>query len=124
MTTPAVISGSVVQPTATASRAQAATVRLGEVLKEMISKSGSFVSEEALRLAEVAVSDWVGAFVPPSALSALDLESSRAPREDVSQRIPPGGAPVVVQTGPSIDYDKLAAAILNAQRAAQAQAVE
>lgn len=124
MTTTALVSGDVVQPSAMASRLQAATVALGEVLKEVVNRSGSYLTEEGLRLAEQAISDWVGASVPLRAMDALDTEANRAAREDVSQRIPPGGAPaVVMQAAPSIDYDRLAQAILAAQAARMAQAV-
>lgn len=117
MTTPAVLSGNVVQPSATASRSQAAAARLGEVLKEIINRSGAFLTEDGLRLAEQAVTDWVAAMVPGAAMNALDTQDYRAAREDVAQRIPPGGPPVVITSQPAIDYDKLAAAIIAAQSA-------
>jgi hypothetical protein len=48
-------------------------------------------------------------------------EGDRAPVEDVSQRRPPSGLPSTVAPGATIDYAKLAAAIVAAQQA-QAQA--
>jgi hypothetical protein len=56
-----------------------------------------------------------------SAHAGVIQETDHAPVEDVSLRVPPGGAPMPVVTGPTIDYDKLAAAIVRAQLA-QAEA--
>jgi hypothetical protein len=50
-----------------------------------------------------------------SAHAGVIAETDHAPIEDVSLRVPPGGPPLPVVTGPTIDYDKLAAAIVRAQ---------
>lgn len=113
----------VVNPTAMAGPVHSATWALGEVLKEIIHKGGVYLTENALHEAEAIVSAWVKSVVPLSAVAALSTGDERAPREDVSKRIPPGGLPAipVVTTAPAIDYDRLAEALLAAQQRSQAQ---
>lgn len=94
----------------------ATTHRLGELLKDVFRRSGTFHTESALHEAEAVVDAWVKAIIPSAAMRALSTGEQSAPREDVTKRTPPGGPAVVVaQAAPGIDYDKLAAALLAAQ---------
>ena len=113
------ISGRVVQPAATAGPQQSAVYKVGEFLKTLAHKAGVFANESDLLSALSDIDKWVSAYVPASAMNALDTESGRAPIEDVSQRTPPNSTAVVQTMAPGIDYDKLAAAIVRAQQGEQ-----
>lgn len=122
MTTPAVqdravVSGEVVTPTAIAGRLESAAFGLAQVLKQIIHGShGVFHTENQLLDALAAVDKYVAATVPASMLRALVTGEERAPHEDVSKRVPPGGVQAVQRTAvPAIDYDLLAQAMVRAQ---------
>lgn len=121
MTNPVVIEPSQVrQPSAMAGPVHSATFKLGEILKDVLRKSGSYHNETDLHAALNAVDTWVRSIVPLSAHPALADGMQSAPHEDVTKRIPPGGMPAIISTAPAIDYDRLAAAILAAQQQAMA----
>lgn len=118
-----VVSGQVLtpRPGATAGPVHVAAVKLGEVLKDIIHRSGTYMSEDLMNAALASVDSWVKSLVPVSIMSNIGVDM-RAAYEDVTQRTPPGGpAPVMQQ--PGIDYDKLAQALIRAQQA-QVQAVQ
>jgi len=121
MTTTAIEPAGVVSPTAMAGPATTAASKLGGVLLDLVHRAGAYTSEAALHEAEQAIRDWTRAQTGGS--PALNPEAQRAPLEDVTKRIPPGGV-VVAPAAPSqaIDYDKLAAALLRQRDAAQAKA--
>jgi hypothetical protein len=70
-----------------------------------------FPTEDLTNAAVASVEKWVGD------TSGMDTENARAPVEDVTQRVPPGYGGPPATTGAVIDYDKLAAAIVKAQKA-------
>lgn len=78
-----------------------------------------FPNENAKLSAMRAVDAFEKANVPVNAF--LNREGDRAPVEDVSKRVPPGGnvAVVLPQSTPAIDYDRLAAALMAAQTSSQ-----
>lgn len=101
-------------PSAVAQAQPSAVFGLGEVLKTIIHNSRTYVSENDVDKAVSAVEKFVGAFTTNSDLKALATGEERAAKEDVTQRVAPGGvSPSLIPAG--IDYDKLAAALLAAQ---------
>lgn len=122
MTTPAVqdrqvVSGEVVTPTAIAGRLESAAFGLAQVLKAIVHGShGVFHTENQVIDALAAIDKYVAATVPASMLRALVTGEERAPVEDVSKRVPPGGVQIAQRTAvPQIDYDLLAQAMVRAQ---------
>lgn len=124
MTTPALrdappptVQGRVVTPSATASGAQSAVFGLAQVLKELIHGTPqAFTNENQVLGALTSVDKWVKAHVPGSALSAVRDGTERAEIEDVSKRPAPNGVSYSIPTtAPTIDYDKLAEAMVRAQ---------
>lgn len=113
-----------VSPSAVAGPKSVAVHSLGEVLKHLIHNSGAYHDEGQVDTAVSTVDGFVKAYVPPQELPAIDRSGMRAAKEDVTQRIPPGGPMTNVVAGPVIDYNQLARAILNAQAEAQAQAAQ
>jgi hypothetical protein len=107
----------VVTPSAVAQAQPSAVFGLGEVLKTIIHNSRTYVSENDVDKAISAVEKFVGAFTTGSDMQALATGAERAMKEDVTQRVAPGGIASIVP--PGIDYDKLAAALLAAQAAQQ-----
>jgi|SRR5215831_8194861 hypothetical protein len=102
-----------VEPTAMANGETVAKHGVGEILKTLVHHSLAFPTEDSTNAAFLAVDKWVGD------TAGMDTDNARAPIEDVSQRIPPGGVtPTSVVQGPVIDYNKLAQAILAAQKEA------
>lgn len=127
MTSQAIEPSGVVRPAAIASGNHSATHALGQVLMDLVHRAGVYTSETDLHAAEAVVSAWVKSVVPLSAVAALVTGDERAPKEDVTKRVPPGGLPAIpVTTAPAIDYDRLADALLAAQRrsAQQMQAAQ
>lgn len=122
MTSQAIEPSGVVNPTAMAGPVHASTHALGQVLMDLIHRAGVYTSEVAIHEAEAAVTAWVKSVVPLSAVAALVTGDERAPKEDVTKRIPPGGLPAipVVTSAPAIDYDRLAEALLAAQQRSKA----
>lgn len=110
--------GNVVQPSAISGPKPAAVHGLGEVLMTLIHRTNAFHSEDEQIAADNAVRAYVDAHVSSSDRASFDPGDTRAAREDVSLRTPPGGAPAVY-TGPVLDYTKLAQAILAEQQKAQ-----
>jgi hypothetical protein len=80
----------------------------------MIHQSHYFATENLQDAAMTAVDKWVSAHATASELSAVLTGDERAAKEDVTQRIPPGG-PMARPAGPTIDYRLLAEAIVAAQ---------
>jgi hypothetical protein len=70
------------------------------------------------------VEAFVAAHVSSDEMSALGGTDRRAPREDVSKRVPPNGAAAAIVQGPVLDYAKLAQAILSEQRKIQQGEIE
>lgn len=105
-----------VEPSAVSDGQSSAVFALGQVLKTVLHKMPIFSVESDLDNAINVVDKWVSAFVPGSAMAALVTGDERAPKEDVSQRIPPGGPVANIYSGPQLDYAKLAQAILAAQK--------
>lgn len=118
-----VVSGPVITPSAVAGPKAAAVHALGEVLKTMIHMSHYFATENLQDAALVTVDKFVGAFTTSSELSAIKTGDERAAKEDVTKRIPPGGAMQMPSNAPAIDYMKLAEAIVAVQQRSQ-QAIE
>jgi hypothetical protein len=111
-----------VSPSAVSSAKSGAVFALGEVLKTLLHNAvGAFHTEGDLDAAIRVVDKFVGAHVPGSEMDALLTGDQRAPKEDVTKRIPPGGVVQPVITGPVIDYQALAKAILAEQQKYQAQ---
>lgn len=107
----------VVEPSAVSSPKTSSIVQLGEVLKTVLHKSvGVFSSENDMDAAVNIVDDFVRSMTAGSDLGGIMTDTFRAAKEDVAQRIPPGGAVANVSTGPQLDYSKLAQAILAEQR--------
>jgi hypothetical protein len=119
MSTPAVVQGSVIQPSAMAGPVASAIFGLAQVLKDVIHNGRVYHSENDVLAALDSVDQFVHAFVKPSEEPALVTGTERAPVEDVSLRTPPPGMTGMVPAGPVIDYDKLAMALVRAQMAAQ-----
>jgi hypothetical protein len=120
-----VVTPSVVQPSAVAGARASAAYGLAQVLKDVIHGSpASFHGENHVLKAIEAVDKFVKAFVGAGELPALVTGDERALVENVALRTPPPqvtfGTPV--NTGPSIDYDRLAAAIVRQQNAQAAAA--
>lgn len=103
-----------VRASAVAGPQPAAAFALGGVLRDLVHRSGAYHSEGDQDAAIVAVNKWVSAQVSASDKRALAVGDEHAPKEDVSQRTPPGGAFVAVSNVPAIDYDRLAAALVRA----------
>lgn len=109
------LQGKVVTPASVASPASVAVVNLGEVLKEVVSNLPmAFPHENNVLDALNAIDAFVATSVPKGEVAAAKPDETRAAVEDVSKRIPPGGAPVA--PGPSIDYAALARAIMAEQQ--------
>lgn len=114
-------SSPVVEPASVSSPKDIAVFGLGEVLKTLIHNAGAFSAENDVLKAVGAVDNFLQHFtggINPATVNALG--DMRASVEDVSQRIPPGGYPAVVQQGITLDYTKLAQAILAEQQKAAA----
>lgn len=105
-----------VEPTAISGPKPAAVHGLGEVLMTLIHRTNAFHSEDEQIKADNAVRAYVDAHVSDSDRRTFDPGDTRAAREDVSLRTPPGGAAAAVVAGPVLDYAKLAQAILAAQK--------
>lgn len=120
------VAGTVVQPTAIAGPKPSAVVALGELLKDVLHKTGVFHHESQLDSAMNVIDDFVRAFATPAELRAVLTGEQRAAKEDVSLREPPGGRVQVVHApaGPAIDYERLAAAIHARMVASQQQVSE
>lgn len=116
-TPPAVVQGSVVTPSATANGQQSAVFSLGQTLKELIHGTPQAFTSENQRLnALTSVDSWIKAHVPNSARKAVATDEERAEIEDVSKRPAPNGVSYSIPTtAPTIDYDKLARAMVRAQ---------
>lgn len=106
----------VVSPSAISGPKPAAIHGLGEVLMTLIHRTNAFHSEDEQLKADNAVRAFVDAHVSDSERQSFDPGETRAAREDVSLRTPPGGAAPAVVAGPVLDYAKLAQAILAAQK--------
>jgi hypothetical protein len=115
---PRTIQGSVVQPSAVIDAGAEAMHGFLNVVRRLVTTSGAFHSESDQDAALTAVQKFTENVIPRSALNALANEySMTAPKEDVSQRVPPNGAPagpVMVPGG--FDYNKLAQAMLALQQ--------
>jgi hypothetical protein len=106
-----------VSASAVASAKSSTLFGLGEVLKTLLHNAvGAFHTEGDLDAAIAVVEKFVGAWVPGSEIAALLTGDQRAPKEDVTKRIPPGGVVQQVVQGPVIDYSALAKAILAEQQ--------
>jgi anionic cell wall polymer biosynthesis LytR-Cps2A-Psr (LCP) family protein len=110
----------IVEPSAVSSPKSNAVFQLGEVLKTVLHKTLAFSNENDLDAAVNTVDSFVKTFIPVAEMPAIFMEGARAIKEDVTQRIPPGGAMANVVSGPVLDYSKLAQAILAEQRKYQA----
>lgn len=109
-----------VEPSAVSTPKSNAVFQLGEVLKTVLHKSLTFSNENDLDAAIGVVDSFVKTMIPAAEMPAIFMEGARAVKEDVTQRIPPGGAVANVVSGPVLDYSKLAQAILAEQRKYQA----
>lgn len=96
---------------------------LGQVLKHLLIRSNIFSHEGVLESALSVVDRFVAAHVPPAAIRVMQTGEELAMHEDVTLRKPSGHiGQAIVTTGPSIDYNRLANAIIAAQEEAQRQA--
>lgn len=90
-------------------------------MRQVISKSAVFHSEDELNAALQSVTNYEKAILKNDHQHVLS-EEDHAPREDVSKRIPPRGSYAPVPTGaPAIDYNRLAAALMAAGFGQQAE---
>lgn len=103
-----------ITPTAVASAKSASVHQFGQVLHTVVRNSRAFHNENDEDNAHRAIDAFVNAHVPGSEMSALMTGNEHAPKEDVSLRIPPGGA-VAVPAFAGLDYQALAKAILAEQ---------
>jgi len=111
MTTPALLTGSVVSPSRVVDPQTHAAAKLGEVLKDIVSRSGVYHSEGQVLSAHEAVDDFVKAF---SSGTAELLEHFRA--AIAAPASGPVSAPApAASAAPVIDYNALARAIVSAQ---------
>lgn len=111
------LTGSVVEPSRVISPQTAAVAKVGEVLKHLATRSGVYHNEEDQRLALEAIDSFRSAF---SDGNPDVREEHVAPREDVSQRVPPQvGLNVPAPAIPQIDYTALARAMLAVQQEGQ-----
>lgn len=118
-----VIQGSVVQPSAMAGPVASAVFGLAQILKDVVHNGRVYTAENDVLAALNAIDSFANAFVKPSELPALATGDERAQVEDVSLRpAPPGMTGMVPSNAPSIDYDKLAAALVRAQQQAMKDA--
>jgi pectin methylesterase-like acyl-CoA thioesterase len=87
------------------------------VVRHLVLHSGSYRNEDEQTAHLAALSKFEGSSSATDARYLLS-EGDHAPREDVSERVPPAGQNVVVApaVAPSLDYDKLAAAIVAVQK--------
>ena len=107
--------GSVLEPSATVSPLSIATVSVGEILKNLVHYSQGYHTENLTDAALASIKSWVDHSIG-NEKSAINMGETRAAKEDVSLRVPPGGfAPANVMAGPVLDYTKLAQAILAEQ---------
>jgi hypothetical protein len=98
-----------------------AVFALGNVLKDVIHNGRVYTSEPDVLSALSVVDDFISAFVKHSEMPALATGDERAAVEDVSLRPTPPGMPSIPVNTPTIDYDKLAAALVRAQQEANAR---
>lgn len=86
------------------------------VLRTLVRLTPVYHDEQALELAISAVDDFEK-HILSGPHHAVVSETDTAPREDVSQRVPPRvGTAVVPAAGPGIDYNRLAAALFAMQQ--------
>lgn len=92
------------------------------VVRNLLHSSHAFHSESDLDEALNSVNAFERHFLA-GPLSRQVSEDDRAPKEDVTQRVPPPTGAVVVppSAGPAIDYNKLAAAMFELQQQHQQQ---
>lgn len=107
--------GRTVTPTNVASAKSAAVHNFGQVLHTMVKNSRAFHTENEEDNAHRVIDAFVGTHVNNGEKSALLTGNEYAAKEDVTQRIPPGG--VAVQPAfAGLDYTALAKAILAEQQ--------
>lgn len=106
------------QPSVMAGPVASAVFGLAQILKDVVHNGRVYTAENDVLNALNVIDSFANAFVKPSELPALATGDERASVEDVSMRQPPPGMPSVPINAPSIDYDKLAAALVRAQMAA------
>jgi hypothetical protein len=111
----------VVVPSAIAQAKPSATFALGGILRKLIDHSLAFASENAKLAAHQVVDDFINSHVGFQEMQALATGEERAPVEDVTKRVAPGGAPQLQLPSAPLDYTKLAQAILAEQARLSAQ---
>lgn len=115
------IPGQVVQPAAIVKPHVTATHNFFNLLRDMVTHSAFYKTEEEIRQAIGTVTAYEKHLLNPAERAQAVTEDDRAPMEDVSQRVAPSSTAAVVPAGtPAIDYAQLAQAIIAAQAAAQA----
>lgn len=110
------VSTAPVTPTAVATPKTSAVSKVGEILKTLIHNSGAFLREADVDGAISAVESFVKELVPASEAPAVATGEARAPKEDVTTRTVPGSLPTAATAGATLDYTKLAQAILAEQQ--------
>lgn len=118
---PTVIPGEVVTPAAVVGPQAFPTHNYLNVMRDLV-RGRVFHNEEDVRTALATIDTYEKRLLSSDHQHVLS-EDDAAPHEDVSQRIPPRGAPVVPSSAPAIDYNKLAAALMAAGFGQQAPAV-
>lgn len=125
MTDPPVIPGEIIRqdPALAASAVMdpisVATHKFANILRHIVAHSpGLFKTENELRDAVRTIDTFERHLIPQRDRNLVVTQEDTAQVEDVSQRQPPRGAamPTVPAMGPSIDYTKLAQAIILAQQ--------
>lgn len=121
-----VIPGQVVNPvnptSVTQSAASGPAHEFFGVIKRLVNLAG-FHNQSDVQNALSAVDAYEKHVVPPGDFRAIDTEGDPAPVEDVSKRTPPVPPTVTqVSQGQSIDYARLAAAIVAAQKSQEGPA--
>lgn len=118
---PTVIPGEVVTPAAVVGPQAFPTHNFLNVIRDLVS-GRVYHNEDDLKAALDTVNVYEKRLLSSDHQHVLS-EFDAAPHEDVSQRIPPRGAPIVPAAAPAIDYNKLAAALMAAGFGQQAPAV-
>lgn len=96
-----------------------AVAKFAQVMRDILGVVQVYHNEADLDQAHRTITEYIKQMTDPADRSRLVSEGDQAPKEDVSERVPPtnrGPATAPAGFGP-IDYNKLAAALVAAQQA-------
>lgn len=117
-----IIPGQVITPDAVLDPMSMAAHAFCNVVRDLVFRSPVYHTESDRHAALDAVDAFERRMVPSQDRQHVLSEDDPAPREDVSQRVPPRVGAMPVPVGPAIDYAALAKALVAAQQAAQENA--